>query len=200
MPGAHCFVGALGLIVALPACAADAEDGIFAPGFASPANDDADPTTTDDGGASEDSSSDGADESSGSGAATSASLDEGSSDGIGVDTCPDALLDTGYVCPLGSTFSTGDGYARCMFEQIPVPSAASLLPYCQYLDQGYLGFSWSLAEVPAHACPAEARYAPTDTTGYCLWEDVPLPGADVTADCNALVVGGGFGFRWTCPG
>ena len=82
---------------------------------------------------------------------------------------------------------------------MPLPAAPSLSPYCQYLDMGYLGFSWSLSEVPSHECLPEARYAPSGQTGYCLWEDIVLPTPLAEADCNGLVATGDLGFRWPCP-
>lgn len=196
----------LAVLAALAGCGAESEDGIFQPGFDAPVGDgDGAASTGGDAlGSSGDSESDGPlepdvdedDESDGMGTADDGA---GSSDGAVADTCPDALLDTGYTCPTGSTFSTSDGFARCTFERISLPAAASVSPYCQYLADGYLGFSWSLTEAATHVCPPEARYAPTETTGYCLWEDIELPAVDVTPDCNALLAGGGLGFRWACP-
>jgi len=104
----------------------------------------------------------------------------------------------GYTCPEGFTPSTGDGWARCTVEGVALPAAPSLSPYCQYLDEGYLGFTWVLAEDGAYACPPQSRSAPSGQQGYCLWEDF-VPPAAAEPDCDDFDATGDFGFRWPCP-
>lgn len=200
-------VVSLGLAAALTACEAEVEDGIFDPSAGGPlpgggsgsasatgtgASDTEDETGLDTGdpGTSDPAATDGTD------------TDPGDGDSTGVTdvgTCPEAVGPGVYTCPEGSTFSSGGGWARCTYEDVPLPAAPSLSAYCQYLDKGYLGFSWSLNEVAAHECLPEARYAPSGQVAYCLWEDIVLPTALAEADCGGLVATGDLGFRWPCP-
>jgi hypothetical protein len=63
---------------------------------------------------------------------------------------------------------------------------------------GYMGFGWDLAGAdPSYTCPAGMRYAPNDTIGYCLFEDIVAP-AGAMADCDALLSEGRMRFTWTC--
>ncbi|MEM9453487.1 MAG: hypothetical protein AAGF11_04860 [Myxococcota bacterium] len=195
----------LGLTVAMTACQAEVEDGIFDPGVGGPApgipidamstgpgeSDTDDESGTDTDGATSDNEP--TDE-------TDGDFVDGDSTGLAaLDTCPEAVGPGIYTCPEGSSFSSGDGWARCTFEDISLPTAPSLLPYCQYFDMGYLGFSWNLSDLAAHECPPEARYAPNTQTAYCLWEDIVLPSNRAEAECSGLVATGSFGFRWPCP-
>lgn len=196
----------LGLTVAMTACQVEAEDGIFDPGFGGPApgvpidaamsTGPGESDTDDESGAETDeatSDTEAADE-------TEGDFADGGSTGLADQgTCPEAVGPGIYTCPEGSSFSSGDGWARCTFEEISLPAAPSLSPYCQYFDMGYLGFSWNLVDLAAHDCPPEARYAPNTQTAYCLWEDIVLPSPLAEPECSDLVGTGSFGFRWPCP-
>lgn len=98
----------------------------------------------------------------------------------------------GYACPEGSYYGpNGQGTGYCVFDDLGLPSADGLAPYCHYLDDGYLGYYWDM-------CPAEARYAPNGSgQGYCVWDQVSLPPADdLAAYCDYLHEGY-IGFSWT---
>ncbi|MFV8752786.1 hypothetical protein ACNOYE_19755 [Nannocystaceae bacterium ST9] len=49
-----------------------------------------------------------------------------------------------YVCPSGSRQTdNGQGVGFCLYEDLWLPPAEDLADYCQYLDDGYIGYSWT---------------------------------------------------------
>jgi hypothetical protein len=72
-----------------------------------------------------------------------------------------------YSCPDGSRHSSnGAGTDFCIFEVQP-PTWAQ--PYCDYLQDGYIGYSWLI-------CPTGARLASNGAGGeFCIYENIPVP-------------------------
>ena len=92
----------------------------------------------------------------------------------------------------------GGVLASCTVSGLVLPEAEGLFAYCLYFEMGYLGFGWSLEGAePGYTCPAGLRYAPNDSVGYCLWEDLEPP-AGAKVACEALLSEGIMGFSWTC--
>jgi hypothetical protein len=124
-------------------------------------------------------------------------------------------LDRGYIgyhwplCedPSDSPCSANARYATnqqelgfCLFDVGKPPANAS--SYCHYLDDGYIGFMWSL-------CPPGATFQTNkDGLHFCVFENLKLPPhTEVTAECEHLREGYiGFSFPmcqsladYTCP-
>lgn len=134
------------------------------------------------------------DSSSGSGSGSGA---EGTT-GPDLGACADEVGPGVYECPPHARLVVeGGAQASCLFEGLTLPDADGLFAYCLYFDMGYLGFGWDLPAAPGYACPEGMRYAPNDTIGYCLFEDL-VPPAGATATCDDLLRDGVFGFTWTC--
>jgi hypothetical protein len=54
-----------------------------------------------------------------------------------------------YSCPEGSRWSSnGQGLDFCLFEDLVLPEA-EVEPYCHFLLDGYIGFSWYLDDIDA---------------------------------------------------
>jgi hypothetical protein len=50
-----------------------------------------------------------------------------------------------YECPEGSVYAdNGAGAGFCLFDALWLPPNEDLAPYCEYLDLGYIGYSWTL--------------------------------------------------------
>jgi hypothetical protein len=106
-------------------------------------------------------------------------------------------------CPEDARYATnGAGQAFCLFENMSLPSASDLAPYCHYLDYGYIGFHWT--ETPATAgyvCP-EGSYKTTNGAGlgFCIFDNLSLPDAGgLTSYCHYLE-DGYIGYHWDmCP-
>lgn len=68
---------------------------------------------------------------------------------------------------------------------------ASAMPYCDYISQGTLGYTWNSA-AGDFSCAASARKTVSDRTNYCLWDDghrgVSIPQGS-SADCGSLSEG-----------
>lgn len=59
-----------------------------------------------------------------------------------------ARCETSYAFPAGATHTAdGAGNAVCRWEGFAVPDTPTLEPYCLYLSDGYIGFSWELGAV-----------------------------------------------------
>ena len=57
----------------------------------------------------------------------------------------DTPATAGYQCPEGARQTdNGAGLSFCLFEDLGLPPGDDLQPYCDYLDDGYFGYSWSL--------------------------------------------------------
>lgn len=107
------------------------------------------------------------------------------------------------ICPPDGRYATnGAGQAFCLFENITLPEAQNIAPYCHWLDYGYIGFSWD--EAPANAsyvCP-DGSYNSTNGagSGFCVYDNLSLPEADaLTPYCHWLEYGY-IGYHWDiCP-
>jgi hypothetical protein len=90
--------------------------------------------------------------------------------------------------------STGYGY--CLFEDIVLPNA-EVSTYCAYVDDGYIGYSWPADDQTAnYVCPEGAQLFDDGVgTAFCLFEDLPLPDADVSPYCWYLD-DGYLGYSW----
>jgi hypothetical protein len=103
-----------------------------------------------------------------------------------------------YSCPDGFRYATNLGnLAFCVVPIPELPQSPSLSPYCHYIDDGYMGFSWSIADDPSYQCPAGAAAADNGAGDrYCLWQPIVLPQVeDVKAYCHWLH-DGYIGFHW----
>ena len=50
-----------------------------------------------------------------------------------------------YECPKGARYAdNGAGVGFCLFEELWLPPSEDLASYCDYLDLGYIGWSWTL--------------------------------------------------------
>jgi hypothetical protein len=119
-------------------------------------------------------------------------VDNGKADGGG--TIPGR-----YDCPAGARFATNDADNMfCLFEGITPPADAS--SYCDYVDQGYIGFDWPTASAPDYTCPADANARTNgDTLSFCLY-DVPPIAPATRPYCDYLGSNGTIGYEWSvCP-
>jgi hypothetical protein len=106
------------------------------------------------------------------------------------------------VCPAGSRYATnGANLAFCIFDGLSLPpqSSSSLGEYCDYLQSGYIGYSWT--EVPANASYACPTGSWKSNNGYgadfCIFDVTPPSWAQPY--CNYLAQGY-IGYSWTiCP-
>ncbi len=106
------------------------------------------------------------------------------------------------TCPAGGRFATNqaDG-AFCLYEPITLPAASGVESYCQYLQDGYIGFSWTeSAATKSYECPAGSRNASNTTgEGYCVWELGSAVRSSATPYCGYLAEGY-IGYSWSiCP-
>ena len=105
------------------------------------------------------------------------------------------------TCPDGGRYATnGDDVAFCLYENITLPAAPDVAPYCNYLQSGYIGFSWDITTATAsYTCPAGARYATNGAGGgFCIY-DTPGAPAWATPYCDYLSQGY-IGYSWRiCP-
>jgi hypothetical protein len=103
------------------------------------------------------------------------------------------------VCPDGAFSAVRDGLAHCMFEILEFPEAV-LLPHCDYLEDGTLGFRWEGPEMEdTFSCPEGARYATTgEGDNYCLFEGLLpwLPADSGLAPHCDWVADGLLGYSW----
>ena len=79
----------------------------------------------------------------------------------------DTPASANYSCPDGSRHSSnGYGTDFCIFDVQP-PTWAQ--PYCNYLKDGYIGYSWLI-------CPQGARLASNGHgSEFCIFENIPVP-------------------------
>ncbi len=97
-----------------------------------------------------------------------------------------------YSCPAGSYASTnGAGLDFCIFDDLDLPNAPELTPYCHWLEYGTIGYHWDI-------CPQGARYTDNGAgLSFCLFEEVSLPKADdLTPYCD-YIDKGYLGFHWS---
>jgi hypothetical protein len=84
-------------------------------------------------------------------------------------------------CPDDARYATnGAGQAFCLFENMVLPNANDVEPYCHWLEYGYIGFSWT--ETPATAnyvCPAGSYKSDNGAgLGFCVFDGLWLPPAE----------------------
>ncbi|MEC9071207.1 MAG: hypothetical protein VX938_02465, partial [Myxococcota bacterium] len=75
---------------------------------------------------------------------------------------PGSATPDGYECPEG--FRTGDnpeGSLFCVYSGLNVPNTPTLRPYCDFLEDGILGYQWCLDPLAA-SCPQTPRPQPAD--------------------------------------
>lgn len=110
-----------------------------------------------------------------------------------------AFRDDGYQCPEGMDYATnGDDLAFCLFNDLPLPREA-VDPYCHYLNDGYMGFSFPEEPVLAsgYDCPEHSRYATNYAGhGFCIFDDLVLPPVDDVQPYCHWVNDGYIGFHW----
>ncbi|MBW2524459.1 MAG: hypothetical protein JRI23_09800 [Deltaproteobacteria bacterium] len=121
------------------------------------------------------------------------------------------------ACPGGGGYSANAELSFCLWDVTPLP-AAEVRSYCDYLDEGYLGFGFDpQAQLQAwgspYSCPAGMRLAddgsgawnyclieglspvPPGAQPYCMYIDEGYIGYSVpvasAASCKACVEGGG---------
>jgi len=114
--------------------------------------------------------------------------------------CSPAQGYVGYswtICPPGAQFvKNGANGDLCLFENVPVPKDAQT--YCQYLSDGYFGYSYPFASNPGYKCPSDLLQSTNQSgDGYCLAEPLYLsPTLDVTPYCGNFLSGGVIGFAY----
>jgi len=96
-------------------------------------------------------------------------------------------------CPADAQVVSSGGSVECMWTSgtggliIPQPAKE----YCEYINDGYFGYTWSSSEGD-HDCAPSARKSATGSTNFCVWEDgslgVSIPSGS-TADCGSLSSG-----------
>jgi hypothetical protein len=101
-----------------------------------------------------------------------------------------------YHCPDGGRYATnGYGVGFCLFDASSAPAWAGA--YCDYLNDGYIGYSWLI-------CPPGARLTDNGAgTEFCLFDNLNPP-ANAQPYCNYLQSGYmGFSFpvaaSYSCP-
>lgn len=99
-------------------------------------------------------------------------------------------------CPPEAYYGPSTTQGFCIFSGIVLPNAV-VSPYCAYVDDGYIGYSWTASpQTVGYNCPAGAQLvsngAGTDT---CIFDDLPLPEVDVSPYCNYLN-SGYIGYKW----
>merc|ERR1712137_658936 len=81
--------------------------------------------------------------------------------------------------------------------RLTIPSSAR--EYCDYLSQGYLGYTWE-SSAGDYSCAPSARKSSNGATNFCVWEDgsleVSIPSGSA-ADCGSLSQGR---IGWLLPG
>jgi hypothetical protein len=78
------------------------------------------------------------------------------------------------LCPRGWRY-TGSADARCLLENVPMPSAKSLDAYCDYVADGYGGFSWRPDEDGYYQCqPPLIRRGNGAGLSFCLFDVATL--------------------------
>jgi hypothetical protein len=63
--------------------------------------------------------------------------------------------------------------------------------YCEYIDQGYFGYTWDLSSGDFDCVPS-ARKSSNGNTGFCVWEDGSLGmvvPSGARADCDSVSAG-----------
>jgi len=96
-------------------------------------------------------------------------------------------------CPSDAQQVTVGGQVECLWTSgtggLTIPSGAQ--EYCEYLSQGYLGYTWG-ASAGDFSCAPSARKSSNGGTNFCVWEDgslgVSIPSGS-TADCGSLSEG-----------
>jgi hypothetical protein len=104
-------------------------------------------------------------------------------------------------CPDQGRYTT-NGYdsAFCLYEPITLPQSSTVAPYCNYLQSGYIGFSWDItAATQNYQCPAGSYYSTNGAGGgFCIYS-TPNPPAWATPYCDYLQ-SGYIGYTWRiCP-
>jgi hypothetical protein len=118
-----------------------------------------------------------------------------------IGTASGAGREASTACPAGSRYApNGSGQGYCVFDDLRLP-AAEVSAYCDYVEDGYLGFHWNESELTvSYECPAGFRRTDNGAgTGFCVADDLNLPETAVAAYCNYLE-DGYLGFSWDlCP-
>ena len=92
-----------------------------------------------------------------------------------------------HQCPSGFELVPAPERSSCLHEDLTLPET-TIYPYCHYLDYGYLGYSFE-GQNP-NPCPPHTRFASNGAnSGFCLYEGISLPNAEVQADCLAVADG-----------
>ncbi|MFT7625112.1 MAG: hypothetical protein ACI9WU_004303 [Myxococcota bacterium] len=107
--------------------------------------------------------------------------------------------DQASLCPTGSRLST-DGYEHglCLFEGLDVPVSGDFEPFCHWLHQGWLGYSWRTGDVPGYVCPQgwDKTVSDDGVNQFCMRQlDVMPKSNDVQPYCHFLYQGF-LGFEW----
>jgi len=106
-------------------------------------------------------------------------------------------------CGPGARSVVVNGMQLCIYDGMKVPKAASLEPYCHWAELGYIGFDWSLAEVPAsqYTCPKGSWYSTNNAgLGFCIFNvsTMPSEASAVVPHCENLKRGS-IGYTYPTP-
>jgi len=96
-------------------------------------------------------------------------------------------------CPADAQVVSSGGSVECLWTSgtggLVIPQSAR--EYCEYISDGYIGYTWSSSDGD-HDCSPSARKSASGSTNFCVWEDgslgVTIP-AGSTADCGSLSSG-----------
>src|SRR5262245_31610365 len=111
-----------------------------------------------------------------------------------------AAADNTDSCPSGARYATnGTNFASCLFENMTLPQGVAVHPYCDYLDQGYIGFYYATVPINAsYVCPAGSYHSSNGAgTDFCVFNvDAPTWAQSY---CDYLT-SGYIGYSWLiCP-
>ena len=76
------------------------------------------------------------------------------------------------TCPSPMIYSIKDYWSYCLLEDLTFPSDLSKVQeYCDYVDQGYEGFTFSKSDFPNYKCPSSLRQGDnSDGTVFCTYD------------------------------
>ena len=110
-----------------------------------------------------------------------------------------------HDCPPHSNYATSEiGLDFCLFEEIALPDSHDVEPYCDWLQDGYIGYQWPLAEREGSGSSSEGEYSCPDGMmqgsyddgrNVCLFFGIDTPTDDAEAYCDVSAGVLGFSFQ-----
>lgn len=112
----------------------------------------------------------------------------------------ESVIAAPYECPSGSFFVKKDNDQFCLFY-FRVPESSDVRPYCGYLNNGYIGFSWPINDDVNYRCPTSARQTTNGSDlNFCVFENMQLPQANSLQSYCDDFAKGYVGFSWSSAG